>query len=123
MKSTVYGKGLRGKATKLHSELVRSRGACENCGGTAHLQCAHIIGRRYAATRTDPANAFCLDARCHMRFTEHADEWMAFVDATIGRPEYARLKAKALAGVKANDVFWHERIVELESLLRLVDPV
>lgn len=117
VKSTVYGKGLRGKATKLHSELVRSRGRCENCGGTQNLQTAHIIGRRYAATRVDPLNAFCLDAKCHMRFTEHADEWMAFIDRTIGRDEYDRLKQKALAGVKANDLFWQGEVDRLKALL------
>jgi len=62
----------------------------------SHLQCAHIISRRYATTRTDLANAFCLDAGCHLRFTEHADEWMAFIDRTIGRKKYAELKSRAL---------------------------
>lgn len=114
--SNIYGKGLRGKATKLHAEIVRSRGRCENCGGTSTLQCAHIIPRRYAATRTDLANAYCLDARCHMRFTEHADEWMAFVDRTIGREEFDRLKAKAEAGVKANDAFWQGEIDRLSGV-------
>ena len=114
---SIYGKGKRGRATKLHAELVRARGRCENCGGTSNLQCAHVIPRRYAATRVDPANAFCLDAKCHMRFTEHADEWMAFVDRTIGRDEFDRLKAKAEAGVKANDAFWQGWIETLTPML------
>jgi 5-methylcytosine-specific restriction endonuclease McrA len=117
---SIYGKGLRGKATKLHAELVRGRGSCANCGGTSNLQCAHIIPRRYAATRTDPANAYCLDARCHMRFTEHADEWMAFIDRTIGRAEFDRLKAKAEAGVKANDAFWQAEVSRLTAMLESV---
>lgn len=117
MKSTTYGKGARGRATRLHSQLVRSRGRCENCGGTTHLQTAHIIGRRYAATRTDELNAFCLDAKCHMRFTEHPDEWMEFIDRTIGRAEYDRLKAKAQAVTKTNDAFWIEECVRLQMLL------
>lgn len=118
MRSTAYGTGARGKATRLHSLLVRSRGRCENCGATSNLQTAHIIPRRYAATRTDERNAFCLDARCHMRFTEHADEWMAFVDRTIGRAEYDRLKAKALAGVKATQGFWLDECARLSALLK-----
>lgn len=117
MRSTTYGKGERGRATKLHSALVRSRGRCENCGATSNLQAAHIIPRRYAATRTDERNAFCLDAKCHMRFTEHPDEWMEFVDRTIGRAEYERLKAKALHGVKADSVFWLSECVRLTRLL------
>lgn len=117
MKNTAYGKGPRGKATMLHSKLVRSRGQCENCGSEHALQTAHIIGRRYVATRTDERNAFCLCAKCHFRFTEHADEWLAFIDLTIGRAEYERLKAKALAGGKSSDVFWLAEVERLSALL------
>jgi 5-methylcytosine-specific restriction endonuclease McrA len=117
VKSTTYGKGARGRATKLHAELVRSRGQCQNCGGTTNLQCAHIIPRRFASTRTDERNAFCLDARCHMRFTEHVDEWMHFIFATIGEAEFQRLKTKALAGVKTNDAFWLAECARLKALL------
>ena len=115
--TNIYGKGKRGKATMLHSQVVRQRGCCQNCGGTSNLQAAHIVPRRYAATRCDPANAFCLDARCHMRFTEHADEWMAFVDLMIGRAEFDRLKRKAEDGVKANDAYWQGWIDQLQGML------
>lgn len=116
--SNLYGKGPRGKATRLHSLVVRSRGRCEACGGTTGLQAAHIIPRRYAATRTDERNAYCLDAKCHMRFTEHADEWMAFVDSTIGRAEFDRLKAKALDPTfKPKDAFWLAECKRLAALL------
>jgi hypothetical protein len=117
VKATTYGKGARGRATRLHSLLVRSRGQCEACGGTNSLQCAHIIGRRYAATRADERNAFCLCAGCHMRFTEHPDEWLDFIDSTIGRPEYDRLKAKAQTVTKTNDAFWLAECARLSALL------
>lgn len=117
MKSTTYGKGARGKATRLHSLLVRSRGRCECCGGTRSLQTAHIIGRRYAATRTDERNAFCLCAGCHMRFTQHPDEWLDFIDSTIGRDEYLRLKAKAQEVTKTNVAFWLAEVARLSALL------
>jgi hypothetical protein len=95
---------------------------CENCGeeGYAKLQAAHVLSRRYAATRTDEANAFCLCARCHMRFTEHADEWMGFIDATIGRAEYNRLKGKALDGVRTSEAFWRDECARLAELLKKV---
>lgn len=114
---TTKARGAKGKADRLFSQLIRSRGRCENCGGTTNLQTAHVIPRRYAAVRVDPANAYCLDARCHMRFTEHAAEWMDFVDRTIGRAEYDRLWQKAQAGVKASESFWLEECARLTALL------
>lgn len=115
----MYGKGLRGKATKLHAELVRSRGRCERCGivGVA-FQCAHIIPRRYAATRTDPGNAWCLCAGCHLKTTEWASEHMDLIDSTIGFDAYEDLRIRAEAGVKANDAYWQgwiDRLTEMRS--------
>ena len=45
------------------------------------------------------------------------DEWMAFVDATIGRPAYDALKRRAEAGVKANAAFWEGECARLQLLL------
>lgn len=110
----LYGKGDRGKATKLHAQLVRSRGRCERCGATDKLQAAHIMRRRYAATRTDEANAWCLCASCHFRIDGHADEFMELVEATIGRAEFDRLKAKAQTVTKVN---WRAEVARLTALL------
>ena len=114
----MYGTGLRGKATRLHSLVVRARGACQRCGSTTNLQAAHILGRRYTATRTDETNAWCLCATCHFRTGEHADDFLALVDATIGREQYDELKRKASAGAKSNDTFW---LAECERLQILLD--
>ena len=112
----MYGTGLKGKATKLHAEVVRSRGRCERCGDQGPtLQCAHIIGRRYNATRCDPLNAWCLCARCHFRLTDHPDEHMEFVADTIGLDAFFELKARAEAGVKANDAWWQSQIDALNG--------
>lgn len=116
-KQGLYGRGAKGRATKAHAELVRSRGHCQNCGAMQGLECAHIVSRRHAATRTDEGNAFCLCHACHRRFTERAVDWVMFIDATIGRSEYERLRAKADAGVKANDNFWDGEVVRLRALL------
>lgn len=117
--SSIYGKGAKAKATRLHSELVRSRGRCERCGRTDKaLQCAHIIGRRYSATRTDERNAWALCAGCHMRLTEHPDEHMQFVAQTIGMDAFHEMKTRALAGVKANDAFWQAEAARLAALLK-----
>ena len=116
--SNMYGKGLRGKATKLHAELVRSRGRCERCGSSATLQCAHIVPRRYAATRVDPVNAWCLCAGCHLRTTEWASEHMALIERTIGMAAYDELRQRAEQGVKANDAYWQGWIDALTVMLR-----
>lgn len=114
---TGRAKGAKGRADRLFSQLIRSKGSCENCGKAGPLDTAHIIPRRYAAVRTDESNAFCLCKGCHMRFTEHAAEWMDFVDRTIGRAEYDRLWQKAQTGVKTNEAFWVEECVRLQMLL------
>lgn len=117
--SSIYGKGKKAKATRLHSLVVRSRGLCERCGtqDTTKLQAAHIVPRRYSVTRCDPEAAWALCAGCHLRTTEHADEHMALVEATIGLDRFWELKRAAEAGVKANDAYWQGWIDRLEPLL------
>jgi hypothetical protein len=106
----------KAKATKLHSELVRARGRCQNCGSTEHLQCAHIISRRYANTRTRLDNALCLCARCHMRFTEWPLEFARFVELTVGHDTYDELWKASLATVKVD---W---VADLERLRKVQHP-
>lgn len=119
MKSTTYGTGLKGKATRLHSEVVRMKGHCERCGKAGvPLDAAHIIGRRYAATRTDENNAWALCKGCHMRLTEHPHEHMELVYQTIGRTAFDELWRRANDGVKANDAFWQGEIDRLLALKR-----
>jgi hypothetical protein len=117
-RGNIYGKGLKAKATKLHSQVVRSRGVCARCGerDPAKLQCAHIIPRRYSATRCDPEAAWALCKGCHMRLTEHPDEHMALVEATIGLDRFWELKRTAEAGVKANDAYWQAWIDRLTEV-------
>lgn len=51
---------------RLFSLVVRAdRKMCERCATRERLQCAHIVSRRYRATRFTEANAFCLCAGCH----------------------------------------------------------
>ncbi len=114
-----YGKGAKGKATKLHSQLVRSRGCCQNCFSTRELQCAHIVPRTWAWTRTMEANAFCLCAACHHRFTDFPDEWMAFVESTIGLPDYLLLKDRAQQGV-GRKFDWDAEVERLQALVKEV---
>ena len=114
----MYGKGKKGKATKLHSKVIRTIGMCERCGDADYerLQCAHIIGRKYNATRTDLRNAFCLCATCHAFFTDHPVEFGKFVARTWANTYYDHLKELARPGTKGTDAFWDDRIVFLESV-------
>lgn len=108
-----YGKGARGKATKLHSELVRMRGKCEACGRRVGLQCAHIVSRRYALTRTDLDNAFCLCARCHRHFTDWPMEFAEFVHTKIGLDAYLALKLRANS---LQRVDWDAELARLKDI-------
>lgn len=109
--------GDKGFCDVLFGRIVRSRGACEGCGSTTDLQTAHILGRTFSATRCLEANAFCLCASEHARFTTHPDEWMTFVDDKIGMDEYLRLKHLALAGVVGltSKTWWREELVRLKA--------
>lgn len=79
MRKVASPKGAKAKADRLFSLIIRARGACEACGATANLQCAHIVSRRFSHTRCDEENAFCLCAGCHHHFTDHPVEFAEFV--------------------------------------------
>lgn len=85
----------KAKCDKLASEIVRSLGYCERCGSSNQLTPSHIIARRYSATRTDLNNVQCLCFTCHRRLTDLPDEWRNWIDYSIGKPEYERLRTKA----------------------------
>jgi hypothetical protein len=117
---------LKRRATVLHSQYVRARdGRCVRCGSTTgQLQCAHIVSRRYAATRVDPGNAACLDAACHRRLTEHPHEHVGFFTAYLGSWEaYQALidKANSGVGIKFNADYWQQQIDVLLALLEDVN--
>lgn len=50
----------------IFSQYIRSVGRCEKCGGTANLQCSHVLSRSILSLRCDPENAICLCYRCHI---------------------------------------------------------
>lgn len=111
--SSIYGRGPKGKATKLHSLVVRARGACERCGSTSQLECAHIIGRNAVGDpdgvwlRVNPDNAWCLCSSCHRRTGEHADDFMELVGRTIGERLYLQFKRAKYAPHRAwRDADW-----------------
>lgn len=108
-------KGDKAKADELFSRIIRSKGRCEKCGSTAYLQTAHIISRRYSATRTDPLNAWCLCAAHHRRFTDWPAEHYDFILDTIGLETYEALKRKAETVTKVD---WTKEVIKLKEILR-----
>lgn len=108
---------VKAEATRLHSLIVRAMKGpwCQNGCGRPATDCAHIIGRTFSHTRTDIDNAFALCAQCHRHFTNWHDEWIAFIDRTIGRAEYDRLKLKARDGVNVK-FDWYEELDRLRAI-------
>lgn len=120
MRAIAKGKGAKAKATRLHAELVRSRGRCERCGKSdGRLECAHVVSRRYAATRTDENGAWCLCSYCHRYLTENPYEHVQFAYQTLGEDGYKALldKAYATVGQRLNDAFWRSEVERLSDLL------
>lgn len=88
-------KGDKGACDRLTSLLVRSRGACQRCGSPSNLQAAHIISRRYAATRCNLANLWALCPGCHMYVDEHFDAKYRLTVDTIGLDTFTELSRLA----------------------------
>ena len=105
---------LRKKADRLFSLAIRERDgwACRHCGSTYLVQCAHIISRRYNATRWSLDNAVCLCAKHHMKWTHDPLGWEDWVEERFpGR--LAQLKIRARLGVAK---------VDLEAVVASLSP-
>lgn len=68
---------------------------CVICG-RGSVQCAHIISRRYHATRWMLGNAVALCPSHHVFFTHRPLEWDEWVTARLGEAGYQELRAIAL---------------------------
>lgn len=86
---------LKNKADRLFSLKVRELKSCIRCGSKFNLQCAHIISRRYLATRYNLDNAVALCAKDHLYYTYRPLEWEAFIEEKFPN-RLTKLKAQAL---------------------------
>ena len=100
------------KSDVLFSQHVRLVGKCEKCGTSQTLQCAHWISRRYAWTRTDPRNAFCLCAGCHRYFTDRPTEFSDWALDQRGRLTWRMIRERSLYRTKFDWVEEHARLVD-----------
>jgi hypothetical protein len=115
-KAGAAAKGDRGLADILMSRIVRSRETCQRCGGVG-TDTAHIVKRRYSATRCVEDNAWCLCRACHGHTEEFPHEFMALVDHTIGRRRYDQLVHMALLGIGTwnSKLFWANEVTRLKA--------
>jgi hypothetical protein len=79
------------------------------------LECAHIIPRSGAHTRTRIDNAWCLCKSCHARLGTWPDEYMAFVTDTIGLEKYDELKLARNLGV-GTKFDWEDEVDMLKPI-------
>jgi len=108
-------KGDRGRADELFSRIVRSRGACERCGREA-TDTAHIIKRRYSATRCLEENAWALCRSCHRETEEFPHLFMGLVELTVGVDRYKELYSLAQAGPSMSSrLFWAGEVERLKE--------
>lgn len=117
----IYGKGPRGKATRLHAEIVRARGACERCGSTQTLQCAHIYSRRYSNTRTDLANALALCAKDHFYFTANPMEFAEFCLEYLGAEHMTALQERKNANRHWTKRDWEDEAARLLEIAKSLE--
>lgn len=110
MRKSATPRGYKKKADDLFSKIIRSKGLCARCGKGQHLQCAHIVSRRFSATRCDLRNALCLCAGCHHYFTDHPVEFGRFVIDRIGDKLYNQLTAKAHKPTKVDWKLTYEEL-------------
>lgn len=111
-------KGNPGMADALFSRIVRSRGRCEYPGCTSQgpYDTAHLIGRRYSATRCMEENAVCACRSHHQLIDSWWDEKRRVVVATIGEDRYDQLKRLAEIGTPSNSTtFWASEVERLKA--------
>lgn len=108
-------KGVKNKADKLFSEVIRSVGYCEADGWddikcSAQLQCMHIISRKFNATRCDLRNAFSGCAAHHRYFTDHPRQFSRFITSTWAQKYYDQMFQRSRNSAIGKQVDWEERI-------------
>lgn len=87
---------------RLVGAMVRASGPCAAIGDghpcRGPLQWAHIVSRRYLATRWLLENSMPLCSGHHRWYTLAPLEWEVFVVSKIGATRYESLKQQALSG-------------------------
>lgn len=83
------------KLDTIFSKKIRERGACQFCGSTSFLNCAHIISRKYQQVRWDKDNARVLCAKCHRNAHDNPLWFADKIFDDIGKQAYYELLEKS----------------------------
>lgn len=108
------------EADRLLRLIVRERVRCERCGGIGS-QVAHILRRRFNATRCDERNTWWLcggpgSNDCHATVDQYVEEQAELIDRTIGGEVLDELWALALAGPSEPlSAFWKSETARLRE--------
>lgn len=106
------------KCDVLFRAIIRDRGACEYpaCDDPGPYEVAHLMGRRYAATRCDESNALLLCGNHHRMIDGWRAEKERIAVSMLGEDGRAQLRARALGQLLVSaEVFWQ---LEEERLTR-----
>lgn len=109
------------EADRLLRLIVRQRERCERCGGVGS-QVAHILRRRFNATRCDERNVWWLcggpgSNDCHATVDTSVEEQAALIDRTIGGEVLDQLWDLALAGPSEPlSAFWKSETARLRRV-------
>lgn len=114
-------KGLKGKADRIFSEVIRSTGYCEakdidDVKCSKQLQTAHIISRKYNATRCDVRNAFALCAAHHRYFTDHPRQFSRFITLSWAQQYYDEIYQKSRTPELGKHMDWEGVIAFLTDI-------
>lgn len=114
---------LKKKADRAFAVAIKARDGdrCVECGSRDFVQCAHIVSRRYMATRYDPDNAVALCRSHHMKYTVRPLEWRCWVEGRFGDGHLRKLELKALIVTKNTD--YQEVIDRFQDCRRPDRPV
>ena len=103
----------RNEADRLLRLLVRRRVSCERCSRPG-TQVAHILPRRFNATRCDERNVWLLCAEDHAWVDQHATDRSRLIEGTIGPRLHAELRRIAYGGPQGSlRAFWADEVERL----------
>lgn len=69
---------------------------CQFCKAEGkRLESAHVVGRKYRATRWDLANGMCLCFTCHQDYDQHGPLEQHIISRVVGEDEKRSLQVKA----------------------------
>ena len=116
--SVARRKGAPGKADMLVRRIIQQREFCQFCGKPG-TDTAHIVKRRFSATRCLEENLWFLCRSCHIETEQWPVKFLRLVDETIGRDRYDELVRLANAGIQVSSkVFWQAEVERLTERCR-----